>query len=128
MILVREILFNENRYTILTNVNLKNKDSQTFITGNCADVIREYISDPNSEYETKNVTCASKDQIKFEITDSTKFHIYAFGPNISNNEEGRKYFLEQLIQNKKAIFQVEVEKKKEVLLMISRIEYLEKTK
>jgi hypothetical protein len=45
-----------------------------------------------------------------------------------NNEEGRKYFLEQLIQNKKAIFQVEVEKKKEVLLMISRIEYLEKTK
>lgn len=120
--------FNENRYTILTNVNFENKDSHIFITGNCADVIRKYISDPNGEYETENVACVSKDQIKLEITDSTKFHIYVSGPDVLNNKEGRKYFLNQLIQNKKAIFQVEVEKKKNVVLMISRMEYLEKTK
>ena len=120
--------FNENRYTILTNVNFENKDSQTFITGNCADVIRKYISGPNGEYETENVTCVSKDQIKLELTDSTKFHIYVSGPDVLNNEEGRKYFLNHLIQNKKAIFQIEVEKKKNVALMISRMKYLEKTK
>ena len=120
--------FNENRYTILTNMSFENKDSQIFITGNCADVIRKYISGPNGEYETENVTCVSKDQIKLELTDSTKFHIYVSGPDVLNNEEGRKYFLNQLIQNKKAIFQIEVEKKKNVALMISRMKHLEKTK
>lgn len=120
--------FNNTRYSILTNVNIEKKDSREFLTGNCCDVIRKYISDPKGEYEEESVTCVSKGKIKVEINDSTKFYVYVSGPEVMSNEEGKKYFFEKLIQNKKAIFQVEVQKEKDIALMISRKEYLEKTK
>lgn len=119
---------NNQRYTILTNVDIESTDSGTLITGNCADVIRKYISDPKGEYETEEVTCISKAQIKLAVSDSTKFHFYVSGSEPLSNEEGRKFFFGKVIPNKKTIIQIEVEKDNDNALMISRKEYLEETK
>lgn len=122
-----ENAFNETRGVNLINVNIEKKNSRKFIVGNCVDVMRNYRSGPSGEYETESVVCKSKNEVHIEITDSTKFHFYISGPEVLNNDEGKKYFFEKLIPNKKSVIGVEVEKEKNIALTISRRENLEKT-
>lgn len=122
-----ENAFNETRFVHLTKVNIETNNSRHFIDGNCADVMRKYMSGPKGEYETESVVCKSKGEIKIEISDSTKFHFYVSGPEPLNNDDGKKYFFEKLIPNKKSVIGIEVEKEKNVALTISRRENLEKT-
>lgn len=122
-----ENAFNETRNVYLTNVNIETKNSRKIIVGNCADVMRKYISGPKGEYETESVVCKSKGEINIEVSDSTKFHFYVSGSEPLNNDEGKKYFFEKLIPNKKSVIGIEVEKEKNIALVISRRENLEKT-
>lgn len=122
-----ENAFNETRSVHLTNVIIKTENSRKFIVGNCADVMRKYMSGPKGEYETESVVCKSKGEVKIEISDSTKFHFYVSGPESLSNDDGKKYFFEKLIPNKNTVFSIEAEKEKNIALVISRRENLEKT-
>ena len=114
-----------SRKAIVTNLKIVKNKGKTYLQGNCADVIRLYLSDGG---ESESVQCISQKNIEIEINDSTEFKMYVSGPKGMSNEEGRKYFFEELIHIKKAVFLIEIERENDVALMIQRNKYLEKTK